>query len=106
MKNNKKKEKAKFNEFTYSGKIFEYSGRIYEGMEGKGKVKSRSYMSLVLNDAITINGCYFVVLNDGSVFITWPQYKKGEEYKSYIFTSEEIKEELEALAKVIKKQVF
>ena len=106
MKSNKKEEKAKFNEFSYTGKSFEYKGRIYEGTEGKGKVKSRSYMSLILNDCLTINGCYFVVLDDGAAFITWPQYKKGEEYKSYIFTDEEIKEELEALAKVIKKQVF
>lgn len=106
MKAAKKEEKTKFNEFKYSGKVFEYSGRIYEGNEGKGKVTSRSYLSLTLNDSITINGCYFVVLDDGSAFITWPQYKKGEEYKNYIFTSEELKDELEALSKVIKKQVF
>ena len=106
MKSNKKEEKTKFNEFSYTGKSFEYSGRIYEGTEGKGKVKSRSYLALTLNDSITINGCFFVVLDDGSAFITWPQYKKGEEYKNYIFTSEDLKEELESLAKVIKKQVF
>lgn len=106
MKSAKKEEAKKFEEFKYSGKCFEYSGRIYEGSEGKGKVKSRSYMSLVLNDAISINGCYFTVLDDGAAFIAWPQYKKGEEYKSYIFTSEEINEELEALTKVIKKLVF
>ena len=97
MKTAKKEDKAKFEEFKYTGKVFEYSGRIYEGTEGKGKVKSRSFMSLTLNDAITISGCYFVVLDDGSSFITYPQYKKGEEYKSYIFTDQELKEELEAL---------
>lgn len=106
MKAAKKEEAKKFEEFTYTGKTFEYSGRIYEGSEGKGKVKSRSYLSLTLNDAITINGCYFVVLDDGSAFITYPQYKKGEKYKSYIFTDEDIKDELEALSKVIKKLVF
>lgn len=106
MKSAKKEEAKKFEEFKYSGKCFEYSGRLYEGSEGKGKVKSRSYLSLTLNDAITINGCYFVVLDDGASFITYPQYKKGEEYKSYIFTSDDLKDELEALSKVIKKLVF
>lgn len=101
-----KEEKAKFEEFTYTGKTFEYSGKIYEGSEGEGKVKSRSYLSLTLNDAITIKGCYFVVLDGGSAFITYPQYKKGEEYKSYIFTNDDLKDELEALSKVIKKLVF
>ena len=106
MKSAKKEEAKKFEEFKYSGKCFEYSGRLYEGSEGKGKVKSRSYLSLTLNDCLTINGCYFVVLDDGSSFITYPQYKKGEEYKSYIFTDKDIEEELEALSKVIKKLVF
>ena len=105
MKTNKAEE-PKFKEFNYSGKTFEYSGRLYEAKEGKGKVKSRSYMSLVLNDSITINGCYFTVLDDGAAFISYPQYQKDKEYKSYIFVDKELNEEIEELGKKLKKLVF
>lgn len=105
MKKNEKKKEDQFKEFKYSGKTFEYSGRIYEASEGNGKVKTRSYVSLTLNDSFTINGVYYVETEDAG-FLTFPQYKKGDEYKSYIFTDKDIKDELDGLCGVLHKLVY
>lgn len=100
-----KNSKPEFKEFKMSGKIFEYSGRVYEAKEGTGKVKYRSYVSLTLNDSFTINGIYLVETEDKK-FLTFPQYKSGEAYKSYVFIDEEAKEEIEKLVKAIDDVTF
>lgn len=88
-----KKEKAKFKEFKVTGKIFEYSGRIYPGKDGKGHVKREWGMSICLNNAFTLKGCWLTQTTRGITFISFPQYKSGDSYESYIYSSEELRDD-------------
>lgn len=106
-KKDETKEVAKFKEFKYSGKVFEYDGRIYQPEEGKGKVKRRWYLSLTLNNAVTIKGCHLVETED-KVFITYPQYLKNKDkntWESYIFVDKELNDEIDTLISEIAELV-
>ena len=104
-KTNKKEEaKTNYSEFKYSGKVFEYSGRLYPKTEGTGKVVARYGLSLTLNDVITIKGVHLVETED-SYFLTYPQYKKGDDYKSYFFIDKALNEEIDALTDAIVKAI-
>lgn len=93
----KKKAATEFKEFNFKGETFDVSGRLHAKTEGKGKILSRSYLSLCFNGMITVNGCWLIETED-SAFITWPQYKgKDDKYKSYIFVDEKFNEELDNL---------
>ena len=104
MATKKKAEEKKvtFKEFKYSGKVFEYSGRIYPKSEGKGKVVARYGINLTLNDTISIKGIYLVETED-KYFLTFPQYKSGDSYKSYIYIAEGLNEEIDNLTNEIVK---
>lgn len=93
-------KKANFKEFKFSGKVFEYSGRVYPKTEGKGKVISRHGINLTLNDTISIKGIYLVETED-KYFLTFPQYKTGDDYKSYIYIAEGLNEEIDNLTSAI-----
>lgn len=98
-----KTEEKKFQEFKFDGDIFSYSGRIYNPSEGKGKVLRRYYISLTLNDVMTINGIYLVETED-KFFLDWPSYesKKEEKYRSYFFLKKEYLEgEIDQLIDVL-----
>jgi DNA-binding cell septation regulator SpoVG len=90
------KETKEFKEFKHTGTTFEYTGRVYPAKEGKGKVKNTYYLSITLNGVLTINGCYLVE-TENNCFIKWPQYKSGDDYKSYIFTDKEFNKELDGV---------
>ena len=99
MAKKKAKEKKEFVEFNVKSETFDFSGRIYPGKEKKGL--RRSWMSLCLNDSITIQNCYLVETKS-STFIGFPQYKnKDDEYKSHIFIDEDMREEIDNLAEVL-----
>ncbi len=95
--NKKAANKPEFTEFNIKMKSFDYSGRIYKDSEGNGKGLYRHYLSLCINGLITINNCHLVETSD-KVFIAFPNYKSGDNYKSHIFTDEALKEELDELA--------
>lgn len=91
----KNKEFRDFEEFDYEGKWFEYTGRVYPAKDG------RSFVYLTIGDVFTIQ-CYLVETAKGKFFISFPSYKnKDGEYKSYVFTDEKMKDDLEELAKEI-----
>ena len=53
VKASKKESKPEFKEFKFSEDIFDYTGRIYPWEEtSSGR---RAYLSLCINDAITVN---------------------------------------------------
>ena len=97
-----KKEEIKFNEFKFSGETFEYSGRVYPKKSGetKGKVTAKWYVQLVLNDVLTIKGCYLVETKD-DYFLTFPQYKKDDSFESYIYIVKDMNTEIEELTAII-----
>lgn len=106
INNNKEEKKAKFEEFKFTGKKFEYSGRLFQKKEGKGKVKSRSGFTLDINGLISIKGCELVVSED-NYFITWPGWYKDKEHKGdFIYIDKELNEEIDELAEVIYKKIF
>lgn len=91
-----------FKEFTYDGKEFKYTGRIWPGLKNSGQNADRTPMNLTLNGVITIKGCK-LIQTDKSVFISFPQYKKQDgSYDSYIFTPKEYTE-LDEVAKAAEK---
>lgn len=99
-----KKEEKKFIEFDVKSESFDFSGRIYPGdmeVSQAGNQYRRSYLSLCLNSLITINGCYLVE-TESSTFISFPGYQtKDGENRSYIFTDQDIRDELNSLAEIL-----
>lgn len=99
-----KKEEKKFIEFNFKSESFDFSGRVYPGelkSSKNGNAYRRSYLSLCLNDLITINCCNLVETEE-STFITFPGYqtKEGED-KSYLFIDKSLRDEIDALAALI-----
>lgn len=99
-----KKEAAKklsFKEFKFTGKTFEYTGRIFPSKEGSGKVKRKWGLTICLNGVFSLKGCQLVE-TDSNVFITYPQYfVKGKTdsdgtWNSYVYVDKELNDELDA----------
>ena len=88
----------KFNEFKFKGKSFNYTGKVYEEKDG------RAFVYLTIDGLITIQ-CHIVDGKNGD-FLSFPSYKtKDNTWKSFIYTDEELKEELEGLCKAIRKSM-
>lgn len=101
-KNEEKREVVKFAEFKYSGKVFDYSGRVYQKQEGKGKVISRAGVQLCLNGVLTIKGIHLVDTED-QYFLAFPQYKSGNDWKSYVYIpkDDDFNKEIDNLTDII-----
>lgn len=98
-----KNEEKNFREFKFSGKVFEYTGRVYKKTEGKGKVISRAGVQLCLNGVFTLKGIHLVETEE-NYFLTFPQYKSGDDWKSYVYIPQDNKEfaqELDDLTDII-----
>lgn len=97
----KETKKVSFKEFKFTGKTFEYTGRIFPSKEGSGKVKRKWGLTICLNGVFSLKGCQLVE-TDSNVFITYPQYfVKGKTdndgtWNSYIYVDKELNEELDA----------
>lgn len=100
-KNEKKKDNYK--EYKFTGECFEYSGRIYPGKDGNGKVKREWLMGLTLNGVFAVKGVWLKQTTTGKVFFTFPQYKSGDKYMSYIFTEKELEKDFAGLVKYLCK---
>lgn len=96
----KETKKVDFKEFKYTGKVFEYSGRIYPSKEGKGKVLRTWGLQLVLNGVFTLKGVYLLE-TESTVFLKYPQYQKDKEYVSYVFIDKELNKEIDGLIAVL-----
>lgn len=97
------KKENEFKEFNLSEETFDYTGRVYPWEDGKNGVK-RAYLSLCINESITINYCHLVKTKD-NLFISFPSIKAGDDYKSVIFTDEDMSEELDKVAEEIAKRI-
>lgn len=103
-KTKKEENKVQYKEFKYSGKVFDWSGRVFPGREGHGKIRRSWGLTICLNDSFTLKGCRLVE-TDANVFITYPQYTKGEgkdaKFESYVFISKDLNEEVDAVVNVL-----
>lgn len=95
---NETKNETKCKELHMDGDIFSYYVRVFPGKDGTKKIKRRWYMTIELNGAFTLKGCYLTE-TENNVFISFPQYEKDGSYYSYMFTSEILREELDELVK-------
>lgn len=98
-----KKEEKKYLEYKFTGKNFEYSGRIFPGKDGNGKVKREWLMGLTLNGVFAVKGVWLKQTSTGKVFLNFPQYKSGDKYMSYIFTEKEMQEDFKNLIQYLCK---
>lgn len=102
---NKKKseDKKNYKEFKVDGKCFQYTGRIYP--EAKETANSNRYfVYLCINDGFTIQ-CHLVVTDDTS-FISFPGWKdKDNKIKSYIYTDEVMKDDLNKLSEELESLI-
>lgn len=99
------KKENKFKECKVSGEIFDYNIRIFPKTAGKGKILNRWYMTIELNNALSIKGCYLTE-TESNVFITFPQYSdKDGKWNSYFYQSEKLKEELDIIVSKLMKLV-
>lgn len=89
-------KKVEFKEVKHSGKVFDYSVRVYPGKEGKGKIKRSWGCQITLNGAITIKGVKLVE-TDSNVFFSYPQYQSNDKWNSYIYIDKELNEEIDAV---------
>ena len=104
QRTNKKAEtKNEFKEFSFTMDNFDYSGRIYP-VEESANGNKRAYLSLCINDQITINYCHLVITKKNT-FISFPSISVKDDYKSVIYTDESLNEELDALASELEKLV-
>lgn len=98
--------KVEFKEFSMEGKTFSYAGRIYPGKDGTGKVVKKYLVNLTLNGVITLKGLYLVETED-KYFLTFPQYKSKDEYKSYVFVDRDFADgELDQLVDIIASKAY
>ena len=99
------KEKAKYLEFKVSGETFEYSGRIYPGIDGNGQVKREWGVSLTLNGVFYIKGIWLKQTDSGKVFLNYPQYKSKDKWASYVFIDKKLNPEIEKVVKEMCKKL-
>lgn len=100
----KKTSKNEFKEFSFSGKNFEYSGRIYPSREGSGKVLRSWGMYLCLNGVFTLSGVRLTETKS-NIFLSYPSYQSGDDYKSYVFIDDDGKEDIDRLVEYLCKLV-
>ena len=96
--------KKDYKDFSYDGKEFKYTGRIWPGLKDSGKNADRTPMTLTLNGVISIKGCK-LIQTDKSSFISFPRYKKKDDsYDSYIYIPKEF-DELDKVAAVAEESL-
>ena len=93
-----------FKEFKFNGETFEYSGRIYDPKDGKGKVKKTYGVTLTLNGVFTLKGVK-LIQTDNSVFLDYPSFKTTKDgkdtYVSYVYIDKDINSEIDKLAEYL-----
>lgn len=99
-------KESNFIEFTFDGKEFKYSGRMYPDNQTETAKCTITPMTLCLNGMITIKGCK-LFQSDKNVWIQGPQYASGKgknvEYKDYLYIDKDLNKELDALVAELEK---
>lgn len=99
-------KESNFIEFTFDGKEFKYSGRLYPDYQKETKKCTIIPMSLCLNGMITISGCR-LFRSDKNAWIVGPQYASGKdknvEYKDYLYIDKDLNKELDGLVSELEK---
>lgn len=99
-KENTTKTENGFKDCSVTGVHYDYTCRVYvDNAKTFGKVTSVP-VSLTIDDLITIKGCHYKY-TDKANWIEFPEYKSGDTYKSYIFTAEDMKTDLDTIAATI-----
>lgn len=93
-----------FKEFEMKGKQFDYSGRVYPDNKREAGKLTIYPMSLTLDGVFTIKGCSLMMTKD-NLWVAFPQYKSGDDYKDYVYTDKDLNEDLDNLASVIEKAI-
>lgn len=104
MATKKKSNSKEFKEFEFKGGNFKYSGRIYTESKREAGKLTITPMSLCLNGLITIKGCSFYETKD-NMWVGFPQYKSGDDYKDYVFVDKACNDDLDGLAEVISETI-
>ena len=100
----KNESKNAYVEYKCEGEQYNYSGRIYlEHSNTFGKVTSVP-VSVTIDDLITIKGCHYKY-TDKNAWVEFPEYKSGDEYKSFFYFAEGMNNDLTAIANAIGKAV-
>ncbi len=98
-KEEKKIEFLEFeHEFITDERTVKFTGRMYPTKEGKIE---KNFLILKVDDLMSIS-CDFVETSN-NYFISMPQYKSGDKYKSYIYVEKDsfFAAALEDLSKVL-----
>ena len=106
MARKSEKKEASFKEFSFDGKEFKYSGRLYPENKKETKKCDIIPFSLCLNGVITIKGMK-LWRSDKNSWITGPSYQSGDDYKDYLYIDKDFKEIdrlVEALEKIIDEE--
>lgn len=98
----KKTETKTYVEFEFEGDNFTYTGRAYPEYETKTNKCTITPVTLTINGLISVKGCKLFVTKKSS-WIRFPEYKSGEEYKSFFFIDEDLNDEMNDLAETIHK---
>lgn len=93
-----------FKEYEMKGKQFDYSGRVYPDNKREAGKLTIYPMSLTLDGVFTIKGCSLMMTKD-NLWISFPQYKSGDDYKDYVYTDKDLNEDLDNLAAVVEKAI-
>ena len=89
-----------FKECACSGVHYDYTCRVYvDNAKTFGKVTSVP-VSLTIDGLITIKGCHYKYTEKAN-WIEFPEYKTGDQYKSYFFFDEDMKTDLDTIAAAI-----
>ena len=99
-KENTTKTENAFKDCVVNGVHYDYVCRVYvNNAKTFGKVTSVP-VSLTIDDLITIKGCHYKY-TDKNNWIEFPEYKIGDEYKSYFYIAEEMQGDLQMIASAI-----
>lgn len=107
MKDNKKKQNKKHNdfiEFEFEGNEFKYTGRVYTDRVKETKKCTITPLSLTINGLITIKGCKLFE-SAKNKWLQFPQYEYNDEYNDYVYIAKELNDELDELCDAIREAI-
>lgn len=99
-KASKKTETKSYVEFEFEGDGFTYTGRAYPEYKTETKKCTITPVLITFNAIMTVKGCKLFT-NKNTSWILFPEYKSGDEYKSFFYIDEDFQEEFNALAATI-----
>ena len=99
-KANKKTETKTCVEFEFEGKNFTYTGRAYPEYETTTTKCTITPVSLTINGLITVKGVKLFA-SKKNTWLKFPEYKSGDDYKSFFYLDEDMNNDLFKLAGTI-----